>query len=72
VSAENLTALAEMAEAPEGSTPLAAAVVVSYLDADGEPCMGLSAQGDTTVTDLLGLLTWAQMSLFTDLLGDTP
>lgn len=67
-----LPEVAEIAAVPEGATPLAAAIVVSYLDDEGDECIGLSTHGDSTLSNLLGLLAWAQMSLYADHNGETP
>lgn len=61
-----LPEVADIASVPEGSTPLAAIVVVTCLDDEGDECLGLSTHGETTLSDLLGLLSWAQMSLYND------
>lgn len=68
----DLAALAEIAAAPEGSTPLSAVVVVAYLDNEGDECMGFSTHGDSTLTNLLGLMTWAQMRLLIDHIEEPP
>lgn len=61
-----LPEVADLASVPDGGTPLAAVIVVTYLDDQGDECLGLSTHGDTTLSDLLGLLGWAQMSLYAD------
>ena len=67
MTAPDLSDLAELAEAPDGSTPLAALIVVSYLDEDGRECMGLATRGEMTTTDAVGCLAWAQHNILTEL-----
>lgn len=61
-----LAALAGMAEAPDGSTPLAAIVICTYLDDNGDECLGLATRGTATTTDIVGSLVWAQHQLLTE------
>lgn len=58
-----LDAIAELAECPDGATITEAIVVVGYLDAEGESCLGFSTVGEGLRTSYLGLLSWAQIQL---------
>ena len=41
---------------PEGAVPQHGAMVVSYFDAEGTTCYGLSMEGEASLSSILGLL----------------
>lgn len=63
---DDLAQIATLTETDPCATPLSAITLITYLDGDGEECMGMATHGDSTVTSRVGLLTWATYRLLTD------
>jgi hypothetical protein len=60
-----LNAVAELFPLPTAAIPLAVTVVLSYIDEDGEDVVALACGGESSFTDRLGCLTWAQHQMLT-------
>lgn len=48
---------------PQGGIPVAAILVISYLDAEGEQMYAVTSKGDTSLSSCLGLLELAKLKL---------
>lgn len=66
-----LEAISVLAGLPDDAVPTEAVVVLSYIDADGDPAVGHATIGNPLLVTALGLLAWAQIQLTLDMTGDT-
>lgn len=61
-----LPTVAAMCDLDDTDTPLHGLVLVTYLDSEGEECIRLAEAGETTLTNQLGMLAWAQYRIAED------
>lgn len=66
MSDDPLAVTAALCALDDHATPLHSLVLVAYLDSEGDECIRLAEAGDTTLTNQLGLLAWAQYRLAED------
>lgn len=62
--ADELNAIAALAEIPEGAVLTDAVLITAYHDQDGAPMVGVATFGDATVTHRLGMLAYAQQTVW--------